>query len=888
MLRQYLEIKAVHPEEILLYRMGDFFELFYDDAVRAAPILEVQLTARNRGSENEAPMCGVPHHAIESYIAKLLAAGLRVAICDQVEDPAQAKGLVRREVTRIVTPGTISSPDLLDGKEDNYLASIAWAGEQGAAAFLDVSTGAFFIRRFASVEEAVEQLATLAPREALFEEGTLPRAILDQLERECPCRTPLGGDRRFDPRRAAELLTRHFGTASLRGFGLDEGEPAVLAAAAALAYGRETQRNDLAHVRHLAIREPGDRLIVDATTLANLEVFASQRASAVGSGRRKATLLGVLDRTASPPGGRTLRDWLARPLSDPQAIGARHVAVGELVADEPRRERLRAALARLGDPERVLARAVLGTMSPREAAALREGLRAAAEALAEISPGYAGLRPALAGETPAHPAAADISLLAELAATDPLPTLWAELTRRLEEAPAPSPSDGAVIAAGVDPELDRYRSLARDSKQHILAVEQRERERTGIPSLKIRYNRVFGYYLEITHSNSGRVPADYIRKQTLVNAERYVTPEIKELEEQILSADERRIALEQEHFRAILGLISASAEGLSRLARSLGTLDALAAFAEVAARGRYVRPQMTAPGGILSIREGRHPVVEPASREAFVPNDADLDPELEQIVLLTGPNMGGKSTYLRQVALIVLMAQAGSWVPADAAEISVCDRIFSRVGASDDLARGESTFMVEMIETANILRHATDRSLVILDEVGRGTATFDGLSLAWAIVEHLHEHGRAKVLFATHYHELTELAELLPRVINRTMAVREWDEKIIFLRRVVSGSADKSYGIHVARLAGLPNEVVVRAAEVLANLEAHEYDLTGKPRLAKGARAPVPAGKPDPQMSLFAPPAQVVAEMLAAANLDQMTPLSALNLLHSLKSKLSS
>jgi DNA mismatch repair protein MutS len=908
MLRQYLEIKVAHPEEILLYRMGDFFELFYDDAVRAAPILEVQLTARNRGTENEAPMCGVPHHAIESYIAKLLAAGLRVAICDQVEDPAQAKGLVRREVTRIVTPGTISSPDLLLGNEDNYLASIAWAGEQGAAAFLDVSTGAFFIRRFASVEEAVEQLATLAPREALFEEGTLPRAILDQLERECPCRTPLGGDRRFDPRRAAELLTRHFGTASLRGFGLDEGEPAVLAAAAALAYGRETQRNDLAHVRQLAVREPGDRLIVDATTLSNLEVFASQRASAAGSGRRKATLLAVLDRTASPPGGRTLRDWLARPLSDPAAIAARHVAVGELVADEPRRERLRAALARLGDPERVLARAVLGTMSPREAAALREGLRAAAEALAEISvpqpsppaplpEGEGGtaetrlrVSPHPLGEGPGVRAGNGTSgsLLEDLAATDPLPALWAELVRRLEEAPAPAPSDGAVIASGVDPELDRYRSLARDSKQHILAVEQRERERTGIPSLKIRYNRVFGYYLEITHSNSGRVPPDYIRKQTLVNAERYVTPEIKELEEQILSADERRISLEQEHFRAILALIAASAEGLSRLARNLGALDALAAFAEVAARSRYARPQMTAPGGILRIREGRHPVVEPASREAFVPNDADLDPETEQIVLLTGPNMGGKSTYLRQVALIVLMAQAGSWVPADSAEISVCDRIFSRVGASDDLARGESTFMVEMIETANILRHATDRSLVILDEVGRGTATFDGLSLAWAIVEHLHEKGRAKVLFATHYHELTELAELLPRVINRTMAVREWDEKIIFLRRVVSGSADKSYGIHVARLAGLPNEVVVRAAEVLANLEAHEYDLTGKPRLAKGARAPVPAGKPDPQMSLFAPPAQVVAEMLRAANLDQMTPLSALNLLHSLKGKLSS
>ncbi len=884
MLRQYLEIKAVHPEEILLYRMGDFFELFFDDAVRAAPILEVQLTARNRGTENEAPMCGVPHHAIESYLAKLLAAGLRVAICDQVEDPAQAKGLVRREVTRVVTPGTVSAPDLLQGNEDNYLASIAWVGERGAAAFLDVSTGTFFVRRLGSVEEAVEQLAALAPREALYEEGTLPRAIAEQLERECPCRTPLAGDRWLDPRRAAELLARHLGAASLRGFGLDEGEPAVLAAAAALAYGKETQRSELSHVRHLAVREPGDRLIVDATTLANLEVFSNQRAAAAGSGRKKTTLLAVLDRTSSSPGARTLRDWLARPLAEPAAIAARHVAVGELVADEPRRERLRTALSRLGDPERALARAVLGTMSPREAAALREGLAAAAAALQEIA-GQISPASASVAQEEEEPIGAP-TLLEELAATDPLPDLHTELTRLLEEAPAPSPADGAVIASGVDAELDRYRSLARDSKQHILAIELRERERTGIPSLKIRYNRVFGYYLEITHSNAGRVPPDYIRKQTLVNAERYVTPEIKELEEQILSADERRIALEQQHFRALLERIQASAEGLSRLARNLGALDAFAALAEVAARNRYVRPEMTPSGGTVRVREGRHPVVEPASREAFVPNDADLDPESAQIVLLTGPNMGGKSTYLRQVALIVLMAQAGSWVPAEAAEISVCDRIFTRVGASDDLARGESTFMVEMIETANILRHATDRSLVILDEVGRGTATFDGLSLAWAIVEHLHEKGRSKVLFATHYHELTELSELLPRVVNRTMAVREWDEKIVFLRRVVAGSADKSYGLHVARLAGLPNEVVVRAAEVLGNLEAQEYDFVGKPRLAKGSRGPAGKAAPDPQMSLFTPPAQAVADLLLAANLDQMTPLAALNLLHSLRSKL--
>ena len=875
MLRQYLEVKAAHPDAILLYRMGDFFELFYDDAVTAAPILEVQLTARNKGSENEAPMCGVPHHAIEGYIAKLIAAGYRVAICDQVEDPAQAKGLVRREVTRVVTPGTVSSPELLHGNRENLLASIVWEGERGAAAFLDVSTGSFFVRRFATVAEAVEDLAILAPREALFEEGTLPAAVIDQLERECPCRTPLGGDRRFDPRRADELLLRHFGTGTLRGFGLEEGEPAVRAAAAALAYARETQRSDLSHIRRLAVREPGDRLVVDATTLANLEIFRSQRPAPAGSGRRQATLLAVLDRTVTPPGGRTLRDWLARPLAAVDGIAARHEAVAALLSDRERREAIREALARAGDPERLLARAVLGTITPREAAALRDGLGAAAAALSALgAPG-----PLETAATPSSP------LLTALAAVDPLPALREELVRRLEEAPASSPADGAVIAAGVDPELDRFRSLARGSKEHILALELRERERTGIPSLKIRYNRVFGYYLEITNANAGRVPADYIRKQTLVNAERYVTPEIKELEEQILSADERRIALEEARFREILADVVAAGEGLSALAQALGTLDALAAFAEVAERHRYVRPAMTPAGGPLTVREGRHPVVEQASREAFVPNDAALDPEREQIVILTGPNMGGKSTYLRQVALLVLMAQAGSFVPAEAAEISVCDRIFSRVGASDDLARGESTFMVEMIETANILRHATGDSLLILDEVGRGTATFDGLSLAWAIVEHLHARGRAKVLFATHYHELTELAVLLPRVVNRTMAVREWEERIVFLRRVIQGSADKSYGIHVARLAGLPAEVVDRAAEILKNLEAKEYDVTGQPTLARGGKAPARREAPD-QLALFAPPEEIVANILREADVERLTPLAALNLLHSLKSRL--
>jgi DNA mismatch repair protein MutS len=870
MMRQYLEVKAQHPDALLMYRMGDFYEMFFDDAREAAPILEVQLTARHKGTESEVPMCGVPHHALEGYLGKLIATGLKVAICDQVEDPAHAKGLVKREVTRVVTPGTVSDPALLDGKEENFLAGLVWEREAGAGAFLDLSTGTFFVRRWRTPEEAVEDLALLRPREVLFHaergEAGFPVEIVEWAERECPCRTPLAGDRLFEPQRAAELLLRQFGAGTLRGFGLEEGELAVKAAAAALAYAQETQKSGLAHIRGLAVREAGDRLVLDASTLSNLEVFASQRATAAVAGRRRGTLLAVLDRTVTAPGGRTLREWLRRPLVDPREIAERHRAVGALVADNPRRERLRERLARIADPERLVARAVLGTLTPREAAALRDSLAEAPAILDEVA--------AMAGES---------DLLASLAATDPSPELAAELARMLEAAPAPSLQDGGVIAAGVDADLDRYRSLTHDSKRHILALEVRERERTGISSLKIRYNRVFGYYLEVTRANQERVPADYIRKQTLVNAERYVTPEIKELEEQILSAEERQVELEQRFFRELTSKIAAEAAGLIELAHAIGAIDTLASFAEVAARQRYVRPKMGLPGAPVVIREGRHPVVEQASRDAFVPNDAELDGEVAQIVLLTGPNMGGKSTYLRQVALIVLMAQAGSFVPADEAVIGVCDRIFTRVGASDDLARGESTFMVEMIETANILRHATDHSLVILDEVGRGTATFDGLSLAWAIVEYLHEHRRPKTLFATHYHELTELAALLPRVVNRTMAVKEWEERIVFLRRVVPGSADKSYGLHVARLAGLPASVIDRAGEILANLESAEYDPTGKPRLARGN---APESDQPAQLTLFAPPEQVVAGVLRSVDADQLTPLAALNLIHSLKSRL--
>ena len=866
MLRHYLEVKAQYPDALLFYRMGDFYELFFDDAEDAASLLEVALTARHKGTPNEVPMCGVPHHALDGYLGRVIAAGRKAAICDQVEDPAEAKGLVKREVTRVVTPGTLSQPDLLEGKEDNLLASLVWDGGEsggGAGAFLDVSTGAFFVRRWPRVERAVEDLGVLRPREVLWRPDALPPRLRAWVERETACVTEHDAELFLDRRAAVELLHDQLGAGTLRGFGLDDDEPAVLAAAAAIAYARETQQNDLPHIRTLAVRDSGGAMVLDATTLSNLEVFRSQR-----EGGKKGTLLSVIDRTVTSPGGRLLRDWLRRPLVDPEKIARRHDAVEELLGEHRLREQVRDGLAAIGDPERLLGRAVLGALTPREASTLRSSLRQAPDILASIR----------------H---CRSELLTEIAAVDVLAELRGELERMLEEEPPATLQHGGVIAEGVDPDLDQSRSLARDSKQHILALEQGERQKTGIGSLKIRYNKVFGYYLEVTKANQHLVPEHYIRKQTLVNAERYITPEVKELEERILSAEERQLALEERYFEQLRERIVAAGEGLRRLAEALAALDVLAAFADQAGRRRYCRPKMRPAGSPITLREARHPVVEATSSEPFVPNDVELDGDGAQVVLLTGPNMGGKSTYLRQVALAVLLAQAGSFVPADEAEIGVVDRIFTRVGASDDLARGESTFMVEMIETSNILHNATAKSLVILDEVGRGTATFDGLSLAWAIVEHLHEHRRPKTLFATHYHELTELASLLPRVTNRTMAVKEHRGQIVFLRRIVKGAADKSYGIHVARLAGMPPEVLERAEEVLRNLEAKEYDPTGKPNLARGEHQPhgskADGGK---QLALFTPPEEMVAQIVRDLDLEEMTPLGALNLLASLKERL--
>ncbi|GMU67605.1 MAG: DNA mismatch repair protein MutS [Acidobacteriota bacterium] len=859
MLRHYLELKARHPDALLFYRMGDFFELFFEDAQEAARLLELTLTARGRGTGNEAPMCGVPHHAAPGYIARLLKIGRKVVLCDQVEDPAQAKGLVKREVTRIYTPGTLSDTALLEGREENLLAALLFDGEAGAGAFLDVSTGAFHVRRFGDVAEALAELEASRPRELLAEVAALPTEIAAWAAREVACVTA-PGSRLEGGFAAAERLKRHFGVSTLRGFGLDEGEPAVRAAAAALAYAQENQLSGLEHVRELVLRATSDRLVLDGPTLANLELFRAAR-----DGGRKGTLLDRIDRTRTAPGGRLVRDWLRRPLRDPSAISERQDAVAALVEDPARRDRVAAVLARIADFERLASRAVVGTLAPREAAALRDSLAAFPELATEL----AGSRS---------------RRLARAAATDPLRELRERLRARIAPSPAASVEDGGVIAEGVDPRLDEARSLAHDSKRHILAVEERERERTGIASLKIRYNRVFGYSIEISKANAAKVPADYQRRQTLVNAERYVTPEIQSLEDRILKAEDEQRALERALYDEARNWVAAAAPGLAALGRAVAEIDVLSGWAELAARHGWHRPEVLPAGSGVRIADGRHPVVEAALGADFVPNDAELDPGQSQIVLLTGPNMGGKSTYLRQVALIVLIAQTGCFVPAKSAAIGAVDRIFSRVGASDDLARGESTFMVEMIETANILRFATPESLVILDEVGRGTATFDGLSLAWAIVEHLHEGPRPLTLFATHYHELTELESLLPRVVNRTMAVKEWQDRILFLRRVVPGSADKSYGLHVARLAGIPEPVVERAEQVLRNLEAKEFDPTsGRPRLAEGASF---AAERPGQMPLFTPAEEIVAKILREADLDRLTPLAALNLLASLQDRL--
>jgi DNA mismatch repair protein MutS len=848
MLEQYFEIKRQAPDAILFYRLGDFYEMFFEDAEKAAPLLDLVLTARGRGGENEAPMCGVPYHSADSYIAKLIKHGLRVAICEQTEDPAQAKGIVKREIVRIVTPGTATETAIVE-RDSCYLLSVAPNGSSLGAAYLDVSTGDFFVTSYESPSDPRlgDDVARFAPREAIAPAGA-------DLSLPIPTTTVEGS--MFEITAAHDYLSRHFATQSLRGYGLEGEDARIGAAGAALRYASASHKKTLDHVQALRVDNDSDFLQLDAATLANLEVLDSRDVT-----RPRASLWSVVNATRSAMGARTLRRWLIRPLKNREAIFDRHDAVNELTRDGTTLKKMADRLATIADLERLASRVTLRSATPRECLALADSLLAVDD---------------LAG----HMSTVQGPLLRRLRTSlDRVPDVISRIAATLIENPPLTIREGGVIKEGVDRELDELRTIARGSKSVLLEMEARERERTGISSLKIRYNNVFGYSIEVSKANLAKVPADYIRKQTLFNAERFITPELKELEEKIVGAEQKSIAIELRLFDELLTDVSRFVGSILATARAVGDADALASFAAIAVRNRYVRATLSDDAEIF-VEDGRHPVIEAIMPERFIPNHTDIQRDRDGIQVITGPNMGGKSTYLRQVALTVLLNQAGSFVPAASARLGIFDRIFTRVGASDQLARGESTFMVEMHETANILNNATERSLIILDEVGRGTATFDGLSLAWAIIEYLHDSpSRGGItLFATHYHEVTDLAKTKPRVANFNVAVKEWNDQIIFLRKVVPGAADKSYGIQVAKLAGIPQSVIERARQILATLERKERDVVEETRRS--------AGPVSRQMSLFDSRERDVIDALRGLQPEAMTPLQALNELERLKRKL--
>ncbi|MDR0993024.1 MAG: DNA mismatch repair protein MutS [Verrucomicrobiota bacterium] len=828
MMIQYRRAKAeIDADTILFFRLGDFYEMFFEDALIASDILGIALTKRQN-----TPMCGVPYHAAEMYLSKLLRAGKKVALCDQMENPAQAKGIVKREVTGIITPGTVLTDSMLDAAQPNYLAGLHREGKQYGLAMLDVSTGEFWMEESDQPTALLNDLARYAPPEVLLSESLhLDEAFLAALNASGAFSLTSREDWIFDPPTAVDGLCRHFGVQSLDGFG-GEGHPAASGAAGALLYyvTHELKRN-AAHVRRLRFRTADDAMMLDESTLTNLDLIAS-RASVRSDA--PTTLLKALDTTRTAMGSRLLRGWLVRPLQDLRAIVARHEAVAAFLEKRRELDGLRDTLAGIKDVERLLSRLSSGSGNGRDVRAL--GL-----SLSRL--------PALKASLSAYACAHLQHLEQDMLAQDELVAL---IDRALVDDPPTTLKEGNLIRKGYHAELDALRAAATDGKQWIANLQAHEMQRTGIKSLKIRFNKVFGYFIEVTKANLAQVPEDYIRKQTIVNGERFITPELKEWESKILGAEDKAIALETDLFLALREQVVAHTAAIQQTAAAVAETDVLAAFAERAQTCRYVRPHMTA-GGTVNIRGGRHPVVEQLPESGrFVPNDVLLDGADNQLLIITGPNMAGKSTFIRQVALIVIMAQMGSFVPADSAEIGVVDRVFTRVGAGDDIARGRSTFMVEMQETANILNNATARSLIVLDEIGRGTSTFDGISIAWAVAEHLHNHApvKAKTLFATHYHELTDIALSLPGVKNYNVLISEKDERIVFLRKIVPGAADKSYGIQVARLAGLPQEVVSRAKEILANLEENELGEAGQPKLAQ-PRARKPKMPPGAQLSLF-------------------------------------
>ncbi len=876
LMRQYAAVKKEHPTALLFFRLGDFYELFFDDAVVAAKELQITLTSRNKEKGIAVPMCGVPYHAAEGYIGKLIRKGFKVAICEQMEDPRLAKKLVRREVTRVVTPGTAADSSL-GSEENNFLAALAQVGERVGFAALDLSTGEFRATEFSgesALRRVQEELEQLRPKELLYGSAA---PLFELAGREQPSfarpdsrgrlsphgssftETPLD-DWIFAPDHALPLLENHFGVLSLEGFGLAGRTAAASAAGAILYYVRSTQRGSLDHVDRIGWYERQNCLVLDAVTVRNLELIEPLFA-ATDAG---VTLFRSIDAAVTPMGKRLLRAWLLRPSLDLAEIGGRLDAVEAGAKDLVAREELRRALDGVLDLERLLSRVTLETANPRDVLAL-------AGSLAKI--------PAVKGAV-ARLGAPRLQALHGL--LDELGDLRERIEKTIVPEPPLSFADGGVIAAGVAQDLDELRELSRNSKAVLAQIEQREREHTGISSLKVKFNSIFGYYIEISKANLHLAPQDYERKQTLVGAERFTTPELKEYETKILDAQEKIVEIERRLFTELRTAIAGEAKRIRQTALALAEVDVLASLAHIAALRNYCRPQFVEAAGELEIIEGRHAVIEQqelaGGSERFVPNDLYLNSTTHNILLLTGPNMGGKSTYLRQTALIVILAQMGSFVPARSAKLSIVDRVFTRIGASDNLARGRSTFMVEMTETAAILHTATARSLILLDEVGRGTSTYDGLAIAWAAVEYLHARVRAKTLFATHYFELTELAEQLSGVKNYHVSVKETGGGIVFLRKVEPGAADRSYGIEVAKLAGLPNEVVERAREVLAEHEFAEQQATA--HLSPGATPPAA------QLTIFTPLSQPVLDQLRSVDLNRLTPLEALNLLAELKKEI--
>jgi DNA mismatch repair protein MutS len=861
MMRQYLEIKSGYPDAILFFRMGDFYEMFLDDALLASRALDIALTSRNKGSGDEIPFCGVPFHSATPYVARLIELGHKVAICEQVEDPKQTKGIVRREVVRVITPGLLIESESLVPDENNFLLAFCeGAGGNWGCAWLDVSTGEFRAAELAGAAALLAEAVGISPREILISDAldrdALSPELRSFLNERIVSRAPSWI---YDRDYATTLLCGHFGAASPDALGLDSAPAAMLAAAAALYYLRENRKGALPHIRDILVSRQSQHLALDPATRRNLEITAS-----MAEGKRTGSLLGCLDRTRTAMGARRLKQWLSYPLIELEPIRQRLAAVEELLEAPELSETAIGLLKNVADLERLNGRIGMAGAGGRDLRALHDSLIHLPTLLEQLD----GVQAAL---------------LQSLQVTiDPLDDLRLLISRGIMENPPFSLREGGIIATGYHAELDELRAISSEGKGFIARLEAQERARTGISTLKIRYNRVFGYSIEVTKSNFASVPADYVRRQTLANAERYITEELKNYEEKVLGAEERICSLEFTLFQEIRELVAGQAERISRTADGLAVLDVLLSLAAIAGERNYCKPQVD-DSDVIDIRDGRHPVIESMKLgERFVPNDTLLDAESNQLLMITGPNMAGKSTYMRQVALITLMAQVGSFVPAVQARIGIADRIFTRVGAGDNLARGQSTFMLEMMEAAGILRNATPRSLIIMDEIGRGTSTFDGVSIAWAVAEYIHDTPtcRSRTLFATHYHELTELAATRERIKNFTVAVREWNDQVIFLRTIIPGGASHSYGIQVARLAGMPSDVIERAKEVLRNLENGEFE-EGAPRLAKSSKKT--AREPSPQFSLFETSEDQLRHRLKKLNIATLTPLEALNLLDELK-----